>query len=180
MCGCVRHGMKPRRCKGRCRMMDWCSFGGARIKKMRPLSPLSSTPTDALARAVQPVLLILSGSIGWNDLPVSNLNLGSVYGVLVMRNSSWTPSIVPCGNGQNVYLVADDFSANARTASSPSSSRRAFCRGRRRWKLELRGRKPLSQNGAARNCCSPSCYDGNLVYGIGGTTAARLAGADRA
>jgi hypothetical protein len=28
---------------------------------------------------------------------------------LFMRRSSWTPSIVPNGNEQTVYLVADDF-----------------------------------------------------------------------
>jgi hypothetical protein len=27
----------------------------------------------------------------------------------VMRESSWTPSIVPSGNDQTVYLVAEDF-----------------------------------------------------------------------
>jgi hypothetical protein len=26
-----------------------------------------------------------------------------------MRSSNWTPSIVPAGNDQTVYLVADDF-----------------------------------------------------------------------
>ena len=26
-----------------------------------------------------------------------------------MRSSSWTPSIVPGGNDETVYLVADDF-----------------------------------------------------------------------
>jgi hypothetical protein len=36
-----------------------------------------------------------------------------------MRRSSWTPSIVPSGNDETVYLVADDFgriSAPARRA----------------------------------------------------------------
>ena len=31
-----------------------------------------------------------------------------------MRKSSWTPSIVPNGNDQTVYLVADDFGKNGR------------------------------------------------------------------
>jgi len=30
-------------------------------------------------------------------------------GVLVMRKSTWTPSIVPRGDDQNVYLVMDDL-----------------------------------------------------------------------
>jgi hypothetical protein len=32
-----------------------------------------------------------------------------VRGVLVMRRSNWTPSIVPNGDDQNVYIVLDDF-----------------------------------------------------------------------
>jgi hypothetical protein len=36
------------------------------------------------------------------------------YGVLVMRKFSWTPSIVPRGDDQNVYLVIDDFGRNGR------------------------------------------------------------------
>ncbi len=31
-----------------------------------------------------------------------------------MRKSNWTPSIVPDGNDQTVYLVADDFGRNGR------------------------------------------------------------------
>ena len=31
-----------------------------------------------------------------------------------MRKSNWTPSIVPNGNDQTVYLVADDFGKNGR------------------------------------------------------------------
>jgi hypothetical protein len=31
-----------------------------------------------------------------------------------MRRSNWTPSIVPNGNDQTVYLVADDFGKNGR------------------------------------------------------------------
>jgi hypothetical protein len=31
-----------------------------------------------------------------------------------MRKSSWTPSIVPKGDDQNVYLVVDDFGRNGR------------------------------------------------------------------
>ena len=31
-----------------------------------------------------------------------------------MRKSGWTPSIVPSGNDQTVYLVADDFGKNGR------------------------------------------------------------------
>ena len=31
-----------------------------------------------------------------------------------MRKSSWTPSIVPRGDDQNVYLVVDDFGRNGR------------------------------------------------------------------
>src|SRR3954469_13329180 len=35
-------------------------------------------------------------------------------GVTVMRRSNWTPSIVPNGYDQTVYLVADDFGKNGR------------------------------------------------------------------
>ena len=31
-----------------------------------------------------------------------------------MRKSNWTPSIVPKGDDQNVYLVVDDFGRNGR------------------------------------------------------------------
>jgi hypothetical protein len=31
-----------------------------------------------------------------------------------MRRSNWTPSIVPNGDEQNVYLVVDDFGGNGR------------------------------------------------------------------
>jgi hypothetical protein len=31
-----------------------------------------------------------------------------------MRKSSWTPSIVPNGDDQNVYIVVDDFDRNGR------------------------------------------------------------------
>jgi hypothetical protein len=31
-----------------------------------------------------------------------------------MRRSGWTPSIVPKGDDQNVYLVVDDFGRNGR------------------------------------------------------------------
>jgi hypothetical protein len=31
-----------------------------------------------------------------------------------MRKSSWTPSIVPNGDDQNVYIVVDDFGRNSR------------------------------------------------------------------
>jgi hypothetical protein len=31
-----------------------------------------------------------------------------------MRRSNWTPSIVPRGDDQNVYLVVDDFGRNGR------------------------------------------------------------------
>jgi hypothetical protein len=31
-----------------------------------------------------------------------------------MRRSNWTPSIVPDGDDQNVYLVVDDFGRNGR------------------------------------------------------------------
>jgi hypothetical protein len=33
---------------------------------------------------------------------------------LVMRKSSWTPSIVPNGDDQDVYIVLDDFGRNGR------------------------------------------------------------------
>jgi hypothetical protein len=32
----------------------------------------------------------------------------------VMRKSNWTPSIVPNGDDQNVYIVLDDFGRNGR------------------------------------------------------------------
>jgi hypothetical protein len=32
-----------------------------------------------------------------------------------MRKSGWTPSIVPDGDDQNVYIVVDDFGRNGRT-----------------------------------------------------------------
>ena len=35
-----------------------------------------------------------------------------VAGVAFMRRSNWTPSIVPNGNDETVYLVADDFGKN--------------------------------------------------------------------
>jgi hypothetical protein len=38
-----------------------------------------------------------------------------------MRKSNWTPSIVPIGNDQTVYLVADDF------GKAGSSWREANC-----------------------------------------------------
>jgi hypothetical protein len=31
-----------------------------------------------------------------------------------MRKSGWTPSIVPNGEDQNVYIVLDDFGRNGR------------------------------------------------------------------
>ena len=31
-----------------------------------------------------------------------------------MRRSGWTPSIVPNGDDQNVYIVLDDFGRNGR------------------------------------------------------------------
>ena len=31
-----------------------------------------------------------------------------------MRKSNWTPSIVPNGDDQNVYIVLDDFGRNGR------------------------------------------------------------------
>jgi hypothetical protein len=42
------------------------------------------------------------------------LSPGSVRGVSVMRKSNWTPSIVPRGDDQNVYLVADDLGRSGR------------------------------------------------------------------
>jgi hypothetical protein len=33
----------------------------------------------------------------------------------VMRKSRWTPSIVPNGDDQNVYIVVDDFGRNGRS-----------------------------------------------------------------
>ena len=42
-----------------------------------------------------------------NDSEQVNLNPCCVE--FVMRSSSWTPSIVPGGNDETVYLVADDF-----------------------------------------------------------------------
>src|SRR5271156_194557 len=35
-------------------------------------------------------------------------------GVGVMRKSGWTPSIVPNGDDQNVYIVVDDFGPTGR------------------------------------------------------------------
>jgi len=32
-----------------------------------------------------------------------------------MRRTGWTPSIVPKGDDQNVYLVVDDFGRNGRS-----------------------------------------------------------------
>jgi hypothetical protein len=37
------------------------------------------------------------------------LNRLLLLGVFVMRRSTWTPSIVPRGDDQNVYIVLDDF-----------------------------------------------------------------------
>jgi len=37
-----------------------------------------------------------------------------------MRRSSWTPSIVPNDDDQNVYLVVDDFGAGAAGAKPAS------------------------------------------------------------
>jgi hypothetical protein len=37
------------------------------------------------------------------------LNPGSVAREYQYRKSNWTPSIVPDGDDQNVYLVADDL-----------------------------------------------------------------------
>ena len=36
-----------------------------------------------------------------------------------MRRSAWTPSIVPKGDDQNVYLVIDDFGRNRRGYREP-------------------------------------------------------------
>jgi hypothetical protein len=42
------------------------------------------------------------------------LSLGSVALELVIRKSNWTPSIVPRGDDQNVYLVVDDLGRQGR------------------------------------------------------------------
>jgi hypothetical protein len=54
------------------------------------------------------------GSNGRNESAESGLNPGSVALELVMRKSNWTPSIVPRGDDQNVYLVLDDLDRNGR------------------------------------------------------------------
>jgi hypothetical protein len=46
---------------------------------------------------------------GRNDSEVAALSPGSVAWSLSMRRSSWTPSIVPRGDDQDVYLVVDDL-----------------------------------------------------------------------
>ena len=40
-------------------------------------------------------------------------------GVAYLRRSAWTPSIVPKGDDQNVYLVIDDFGRNRRGYREP-------------------------------------------------------------
>jgi len=35
--------------------------------------------------------------------------------------TGWTPSIVPKGDDQNVYLVLDDFGRNGRLIAKPTS-----------------------------------------------------------
>jgi hypothetical protein len=40
---------------------------------------------------------------------MTGLNPGPWCGVALMRKIGWTPSIVPNGEDQTVYLVADDF-----------------------------------------------------------------------
>jgi hypothetical protein len=42
------------------------------------------------------------------------LILGSVAWSKAVRGPSWTPSIVPNGDDQNVYIVVDDFGRNGR------------------------------------------------------------------
>jgi hypothetical protein len=44
-----------------------------------------------------------------------------------MRNSRWTPSIVPNGNNQTVYLVQDDL--GRRTPKQPTSNRHYLLTG---------------------------------------------------
>jgi hypothetical protein len=52
--------------------------------------------------------LFLPDASGRNDSLPSSLNPGSVAGV-AMRKSNWTPSIVPRGDDQTVYLVVNDL-----------------------------------------------------------------------
>jgi hypothetical protein len=41
----------------------------------------------------------------------------------VMRKSGWTPSIVPNGDDQNVYIVLDDFGRNGRSYGETGAER---------------------------------------------------------
>jgi hypothetical protein len=51
----------------------------------------------------------------------ASLSPGSValVGVVYMRRSGWTPSIVPKGYDQNGYLVIDDFGRDRRVYREP-------------------------------------------------------------
>jgi hypothetical protein len=40
-----------------------------------------------------------------------------------MRKSDWTPSIVPTDDGQNVYIVLDDFGCNGRAFRETNAER---------------------------------------------------------
>jgi hypothetical protein len=65
-------------------------------------APFSNAETDAIVPSKR------------NESLWLGLNPGSVRGVSVMRKSSWTPSIVPNDEDQNVYLVVDDFAHRGR------------------------------------------------------------------
>jgi uncharacterized membrane protein len=43
-----------------------------------------------------------------------------------MRRSNWTPSIVPTDDGQNVYIVLDDFGRNGRAFRETNAERADF------------------------------------------------------
>jgi len=55
------------------------------------------------------IVLLPDGDDCWNESINASLNPGSVVWSSLMRKSNWTPSIVPNGHDQTVYLVADDF-----------------------------------------------------------------------
>src|ERR1700730_2518067 len=49
-----------------------------------------------------------------NEIFCGRFNPSSVAWSSIMRKSNWTPSIVPRGDDQNVYIVLDDFGRNGR------------------------------------------------------------------
>ena len=59
---------------------------------------------------------------GWNGYSPLCLVLVLWPGVALMPRSSWTPSIVPSGDDQTVYLVLDDFGDLGRAIARPISS----------------------------------------------------------